>query len=190
MAGWDARTACTTLMALAAVRRCPDVDWLNEYWAATLPKLQHCTAGDLAMLSYAVSQLQLQPPYAWVQGLLDAVLRAARADDAAAASSEPVRQGSAADVPVRQINSAYDMEDMYVVESEYRESRSSSGIAGVLLAPLQGAWRGVRGAAAAAAAGWRRGQAGGELVTAVHNLAAAGVRVEAAWLAAFAEVRV
>ncbi|KAG2486937.1 hypothetical protein HYH03_014436 [Edaphochlamys debaryana] len=209
MPAWDASQACGVLMALGALGRRPDDPWLTEFWAVSLARLHEASAGDLAMLSYGLSELRLQPPQAWVEGLKVATM--ALADGTAeelgwgmlgsalgsgagagagagsvggsAGSSEQDQQ--AAFVPPPPVNSAYDMEEN---GAPYAGGvRSSSGIANAFLGPAATLWQGLRAATSGASAAWRRRRAGGELVTVVYNMTAAGLALEVEWLEGFLE---
>ncbi|GLI65454.1 hypothetical protein VaNZ11_008835 [Volvox africanus] len=81
----------------------------------------------------------------------------------------------------RPLNSAYDMEDIFGGDSP----ETSSSIAELVLEPVQALWGGLQRATAVVSSAWRRSRSASELVTVVYNLTAAGMSVEAAWLARF-----
>ncbi len=340
--GWPTGRVAGVLMTLALLQRHPDDAWLAEYWPVSRARLAECTAADLAMLSFGVCKLQLQPPAEWTAALLAATQRiaeappppppllspatteaeattsgleggagsedkegswgtsmrltlqrltgnsgqqrqlrtdmwlgssssgagagmghaagrrmarllppglrkllqdrsswggagdaaevpsdaAARDSGSAATSASPRsttygRDVAAAQMPwlpasaaaragtgaqdgglgsssgstssgggdvaaaCRPINSAYDMEDIFPGAG----AETSSSIAGLVLEPMQALWDGVARAGTAVSAAWRRSRSGSELVTVAYNLTAAGLPVEAEWLARFLEVR-
>ncbi|GLC33179.1 hypothetical protein PLESTM_000033000 [Pleodorina starrii] len=102
--GWPTSQMAGVLMVLALLQRRPDDAWLNEYWSVSGARLPECTTADLAMLSYGLSELRLQPPHAWTTALLASTLLLAEAPlerpvSADAAAADAGADGATAEGP-------------------------------------------------------------------------------------------
>ncbi|KXZ56246.1 hypothetical protein GPECTOR_1g214 [Gonium pectorale] len=96
MPGWDASQTAGMLMVMALIRRRPEDGWLREYWSVSANRMPEFSAADLAMLSFGISELELQPPHDWSQALLAATLRLAEAPAEAATAADAVATAAAA----------------------------------------------------------------------------------------------
>lgn len=71
------RVVSATIGIMGLLQRRPSDAWLMTYWSVTKAKMYEFTAYDLDSMCLGLNLLQLKPPHAWIQSLVDATIRCA-----------------------------------------------------------------------------------------------------------------